>query len=176
MRRQVEIVGNLADRPEGRGALGRPGRGGFAGFAHPGSNSFREVLTGVISVPGMPPTAGEHLADTAGRWVGRDVLPVMADRSDPARPVIILSVGRAVAKKGYDHLLAALALLPAGMHWRFVHIGGGPLFSALHVPREAQPRRAGSGRSGHDRDHSNDVRSIATLSGQSQAVERRAPR
>src|SRR5436190_15625300 len=58
-------------------------------FAHPGSNSFREVLTGVISVPGMPPTAGEHLADTAGRWVGRDVLPVMADRSDPARFVIL---------------------------------------------------------------------------------------
>jgi glycosyltransferase involved in cell wall biosynthesis len=40
-------------------------------------------------------------------------------------PVIILSVGRAVEKKGYDVLLRALALLPANLHWRFHHIGGG---------------------------------------------------
>ena len=46
-------------------------------------------------------------------------------------PVILLSVGRAVAKKGYDDLLAALALLPAGLEWRFVHIGGGALGAAL---------------------------------------------
>lgn len=53
------------------------------------------------------------------------------DGSDPAHPVILLSVGRAVAKKGYDDLLAALALLPAGLEWRFVHIGGGALRTAL---------------------------------------------
>jgi glycosyltransferase involved in cell wall biosynthesis len=53
------------------------------------------------------------------------------DGSDPARPVIVLSVGRAVAKKGYDDLLDALAALPAGQHWRFVHVGGGPLLPAL---------------------------------------------
>ena len=58
-------------------------------FAHPRSSSFREVLTGVVTGPGIPPTAGEHLNDTAGRWVGHDVLPVMADRSDPARFVIL---------------------------------------------------------------------------------------
>jgi glycosyltransferase involved in cell wall biosynthesis len=40
-------------------------------------------------------------------------------------PAIILSVGRAVEKKGYDVLLRALALLPACLHWRFEHIGGG---------------------------------------------------
>lgn len=57
------------------------------------------------------------------------------DGGDPARPVIILSVGRAVAKKGYDDLLAALALLPPGLAWRFVHIGGGVL--ADHLRREA---------------------------------------
>jgi glycosyltransferase involved in cell wall biosynthesis len=44
---------------------------------------------------------------------------------------IILSVGRAVAKKGYDDLLAALALLPPELAWRFVHIGGGALAKAL---------------------------------------------
>ena len=58
-------------------------------FAHPGSNSFREVLTGVVTGHGIPPTAGEHLTDTAARWVGHDLLPVMVDRSDPARFVIL---------------------------------------------------------------------------------------
>ena len=47
------------------------------------------------------------------------------DGSDPADRVTILSVGRAVEKKGYDDLLAALALLPGNLAWRFVHIGGG---------------------------------------------------
>ena len=50
-----------------------------------------------------------------------------SDGSDPARPVTLLSVGRAVAKKGYDDLLAALALLPPELAWRLVHIGGGAL-------------------------------------------------
>ena len=47
------------------------------------------------------------------------------DGSEASNPVQILSVGRAVPKKGYDILLQALALLPARLHWRFVHIGGG---------------------------------------------------
>ncbi len=47
------------------------------------------------------------------------------DGSDPADPLQILSVGRLVAKKGYDDLLHALAALPDALHWRFVHIGGG---------------------------------------------------
>jgi glycosyltransferase involved in cell wall biosynthesis len=54
---------------------------------------------------------------------------------DPEHPVVILSVGRLVEKKGTDVLLEALARLPAGKHWRFVHAGGGPL-------REALARRA----------------------------------
>jgi len=58
-----------------------------------------------------------------------------ADGSDEARPVRLLSVGRAVAKKGYDDLLAALALLPASLAWRLVHIGGGVL--AGDLKREA---------------------------------------
>jgi glycosyltransferase involved in cell wall biosynthesis len=53
------------------------------------------------------------------------------DGSDPARPVRILSVGRAVAKKGYGDLIAALARLAPGLHWRFVHIGGGELRDTL---------------------------------------------
>lgn len=54
-----------------------------------------------------------------------------ADGSDPARPVVLLSVGRAVPKKGYDDLLAALALLPKTLAWRFVHIGGGARTESL---------------------------------------------
>ncbi|WFP76125.1 glycosyltransferase [Mesorhizobium sp. WSM4906] len=47
------------------------------------------------------------------------------DGSAPDQPVIILSVGRAVEKKGYDILLKALALLPGDLAWRFEHIGVG---------------------------------------------------
>ncbi len=50
-----------------------------------------------------------------------------ARTSRPAtEPVRILSVGRAVPKKGYPDLLQALALLPTELDWRFHHIGGGP--------------------------------------------------
>ena len=48
-----------------------------------------------------------------------------ADGSDACAPVVILSVGRAVEKKGYDDLLEALARLPPGLSWRFEHVGGG---------------------------------------------------
>lgn len=47
------------------------------------------------------------------------------------RPVTILSVGRAVQKKGYDDLLLALARLPVSIDWRFRHVGGGPLLAPL---------------------------------------------
>jgi len=57
------------------------------------------------------------------------------DGSDTAAPVVVLSVGRSVEKKGYDDLLAALALLPPGLAWRLVHIGGGAL--AARLRREA---------------------------------------
>ncbi|AUG52734.1 glycosyltransferase family 4 protein [Thalassospira marina] len=49
----------------------------------------------------------------------------LRDGSNANDPVIILSVGRLVGKKGYDDLLRALAKLPGNLHWRFVHIGGG---------------------------------------------------
>jgi glycosyltransferase involved in cell wall biosynthesis len=58
-------------------------------------------------------------------------VPGGRDGRDPAAPVRLLSVGRAVEKKGYDLLLAALAALPPGLHWRLTHVGGGPLRPAL---------------------------------------------
>jgi glycosyltransferase involved in cell wall biosynthesis len=45
--------------------------------------------------------------------------------------VRILSVGRTVEKKGYHGLLEALAALPRDLHWRFRHVGGGPLSETL---------------------------------------------
>ena len=59
------------------------------------------------------------------------------DGSNPADPARILSVGRAVAKKGFDDLLNALAALPPDLHWRFVHIGGGEGLEALRAQAQA---------------------------------------
>jgi glycosyltransferase involved in cell wall biosynthesis len=58
-------------------------------------------------------------------------LSSLREGSDAEHPVRLLSVGRAVAKKGYDDLLAALALLPRDLAWRFTHLGGGPLLASL---------------------------------------------
>ncbi|TYO85205.1 glycosyltransferase involved in cell wall biosynthesis [Oceanicella actignis] len=52
-------------------------------------------------------------------------------------PLQLLSVGRLVAKKGYDDLLAALARLPAGLEWRLTHVGGGPLADKLAAQARA---------------------------------------
>jgi len=51
-------------------------------------------------------------------------------------PFTILSVGRLVGKKGYDLVLDALAGLPPGLDWRFVHIGGGSLGGKLAARAE----------------------------------------
>src|SRR6185503_14331704 len=59
------------------------------------------------------------------------------DGTDPADPVIILSVGRLVEKKGTDVLLEVLARLPATLHWRLVHAGGGPLKGRLEARARA---------------------------------------
>jgi glycosyltransferase involved in cell wall biosynthesis len=51
--------------------------------------------------------------------------------ADPRAPIRLLSVGRAVEKKGYDVLIDALARLPPDIHWQLTHIGGGPLRKTL---------------------------------------------
>lgn len=53
------------------------------------------------------------------------------DGSRADAPVTILCIARAVEKKGIDVLLEALSRLPATLHWRFVHVGGGGLVAAL---------------------------------------------
>jgi glycosyltransferase involved in cell wall biosynthesis len=60
------------------------------------------------------------------------------DGTDPKDPVVILSVGRRVAKKGYDDLIAALAMLPKDLNWRFEHIGAGVLGDSVeHMAEQA---------------------------------------
>jgi len=44
----------------------------------------------------------------------------------PDDPLRLLAIGRAVGKKGFDGLLAALAALPPALQWRLTHIGAGP--------------------------------------------------
>ncbi len=82
----------------------------------------------------------EHLADLGppGRvalvYHGLDLsrLPPPPERTrERAGPLILLSVGRLVEKKGYDLLLDALAGLPEALDWRLVHIGGGELAGTL---------------------------------------------
>ncbi|MGI3903467.1 MAG: glycosyltransferase family 4 protein [Janthinobacterium lividum] len=58
------------------------------------------------------------------------------DGADPTDPVRLLAVGRAVAKKGFDLLVEALARLPADRHWRLTHIGGGPDLQVLKARAE----------------------------------------
>ena len=59
------------------------------------------------------------------------------DGSSEDAKVTILSVGRAVEKKGYGCLLDALARLPEKLHWHFVHIGFGPLLPELQSKAKA---------------------------------------
>nr|CAA6829278.1 MAG: Glycosyl transferase, group 1 family protein [uncultured Thiotrichaceae bacterium] len=59
-----------------------------------------------------------------------------ADGSSASQPVNIISVGRAVPKKGYDDLLTALSQLPNDYHWRLTHIGGGELLKDLQQQAE----------------------------------------
>ena len=54
-------------------------------------------------------------------------------RDGSGEAVRIVSVGRLVEKKGYDDLIDALARLPAGLAWRFDHIGGGALAARLRA-------------------------------------------
>jgi glycosyltransferase involved in cell wall biosynthesis len=53
------------------------------------------------------------------------------DGGNAKTTVRLISVGRAVDKKGYEYLLEALASLPADLHWKLIHLGGGELLEPL---------------------------------------------
>ncbi|UWQ50295.1 glycosyltransferase family 4 protein [Leisingera caerulea] len=81
----------------------------------------------------------QELADTPDRvdlvYHGLDLsrFPAPPERKarQPQDPIRFMSVGRLVEKKGFDRLIAALALLPAGLDWHWTHIGGGGLGDLL---------------------------------------------
>lgn len=84
------------------------------------------------------------LADTPKRidlvYHGLDLSRFPAPPERPTKaanaPMQFLSVGRLVQKKGFDRLIAALALLPKDMQWHWVHIGGGDLKNTLQTQAE----------------------------------------
>jgi glycosyltransferase involved in cell wall biosynthesis len=53
------------------------------------------------------------------------------DGSSHFDPVLLLTVGRAVEKKGFDVLIDALGMLPGDLSWRLHHVGYGKLISDL---------------------------------------------
>ena len=77
----------------------------------------------------------QQMADTPARvdlvYHGLDLsrfpAPPARKQRQPQDPFQIMSVGRLVEKKGFDRLIDALALLPAGLDWHWTHIGGGGL-------------------------------------------------
>jgi glycosyltransferase involved in cell wall biosynthesis len=60
-------------------------------------------------------------------------IPLGRDGSRRVEPARLLTVGRAVEKKGLDTLVDALSLLPADLHWHWTHIGGGELWEELQA-------------------------------------------
>jgi hypothetical protein len=82
--------------------------------AHPSSSGMRMRLTGVLTAPGVPPTPVDHLTDRGGRWVGNNELPVLVDRADPTRYVILWKLvqpwdPRAVATQQAQRMAQQLA-------------------------------------------------------------------
>ena len=87
--------------------------------------------------PAGRPVALVHHGLRLDRFVPLTPLPSRRDGTDAAAPVRILSVGRAVEKKGFDLLIRALAALPPALAWQWTHIGGGPLRPALEAQADA---------------------------------------
>ncbi|GEO38139.1 glycosyltransferase involved in cell wall biosynthesis [Skermanella aerolata] len=95
---------------------------------------------GHAHLAGLSPVAERMELLYHGLEFGRFPLPPASrpprTGGDPADPLILLSIGRAVEKKGFDVALAALALLPPDLSWRWVHIGGGAGLKALKAEAE----------------------------------------
>lgn len=65
------------------------------------------------------------------RFASPELVSSERDGTSADAPVRLLTVCRAVEKKGLDTLLAALAKLPPSCHWHWSHIGGGTLTNQL---------------------------------------------
>ncbi|MBW4707133.1 glycosyltransferase family 4 protein [Roseobacter sp. YSTF-M11] len=86
----------------------------------------------------------QSLADREDRvdlvYHGLDLnrFPAPPDRTarQAGDPIALMSVGRLVEKKGFDRLIAALALLPDELDWHWTHIGGGALKGEMQALAE----------------------------------------
>ena len=63
--------------------------------------------------------------------------PPQREARVPGQPLRLVSVGRLVEKKGFDRLIAALALLPKDIAWHWTHIGGGELNDKMQAQAKA---------------------------------------
>lgn len=63
--------------------------------------------------------------------------PSTRNGASDTEPVQLLTVCRAVEKKGLDTLIDALALLPPALNWHLRHIGGGGLIDSLKAQAAA---------------------------------------
>lgn len=70
------------------------------------------------------------------RFAGNQQENSSRDGSDPENPVRLVTVCRAVEKKGLDTLIEAFSLLPENLHWRWTHIGSGELVAQLKEQAE----------------------------------------
>lgn len=97
-----------------------------------------------------PPSAG-HARRRAGPLLRVVSMPVGTDRFGPRTPVPrkgpVLAVGRLMAEKGFDVLIEAVALMPAGERPELLIVGDGPdraLLEALALRRDVSAAFAGA--------------------------------
>ena len=91
--------------------------------------------TGATHLAGLAPDQDRIGLVYHGLDLGR--FPDPPNREAGGATFRLVSVGRLVAKKGYDDLLNALADLPADLDWHLTHIGGGDLSDELAARAEA---------------------------------------
>jgi hypothetical protein len=57
------------------------------GHSHPSRTGTR--IAGIITAPGIPATRIEHKMEDPARWTGHKALPVLLDRTDPAKFIVL---------------------------------------------------------------------------------------
>jgi len=98
-----------------------------AAFVVTCNSAARERLLGLT--PGCRLSLVHH--GVAAKLVRPSVSPSTRDGSDAGAAVRLVSVARAVEKKGLHHLLEAVARLAGRVHVELAHFGDGPLLGRL---------------------------------------------
>jgi glycosyltransferase involved in cell wall biosynthesis len=88
-----------------------------------------------LSAPGKPVRLIYHGLDL-NRFPSLMRRLTRRDGQRSSEPVSLLTVARAVEKKGLDVLIQALAALPHDVCWRWMHVGGGALEPKLKLQAE----------------------------------------